>query len=161
MREIGIRLTILVALLAGVAGAQEYNGPPPEQADLPYLLHAENLVPTEKQEAREVDRNKETAYVINGAASPVRTPLAEPIFIILSEAVQPQDIQLYEMEIVKGNRETAFPKNRKKRGPRPKYLTYKRVEDDVYWIEVNEGLDNGQYCLTPRGANSVFCFAIY
>lgn len=147
--------------MAGVAAAQTYNGPPPEKSDTLYLLHAESLLETEHGQAREEVREKENAYVVAGASSPVRTPLAEPIFILKSEKIQPQDIQLYSMAVVKGNRETAFPKNRKKQPPRPRHLTYKQIKDNVYWIETNEYLDNGEYCLTPRGANDVFCFSIY
>ena len=62
---------------------------------------------------------------------------------------------------VKGQREIVFPQKPGKRTPRARYLTYKQVDGNVYWLEVNEILDNGQYCLTPRGANDVFCFEIY
>ena len=156
-----IRFSIVLLLLSGLSFAQEYNGPPPETADVPFLLHAEELIPVEVVEAREESRKKDTVYVISGVSSPAKTPLAEPIFILMSEELQPQQIQLFEVKVVKGNREIVFPQKRGKRTPRPRYLTYKQVEDNVYWIEVNEILDNGQYCLTPRGANDVFCFEIY
>ncbi len=155
------RLTALALFLAAAAFSQEYNGPPPEEADVPYLLHAANLVPIEKTMARQEDRKKDTAYVVSGASSPARTPLAEPIFIIKTGEIQPQDIQLYEMEVTKGQRETVFPNKPGKKTPRARYLTFRQLEGGVYWIEVNEFLDNGQYCLTPRGANDVFCFEVY
>ena len=160
-RSAAIALTLLLGAVAGYA--QDYNGPPPPKADVPYLLHAENLIETEHAVAQQEDRKKQTAHVIPGAASPVRTPLAEPIFILLSENLPPQNMQLYQMTVNKktGNRETVFPKKPGKRTPRPKHLTFKRVNDNVYWIEVNEVLDNGQYCLTPKGADDVFCFEIY
>ncbi len=159
LRLIGLVFLLLCASVTGFA--QEYDGPPPPVADVPYLLHAENLIETEKAVARQEDRKKDTAYVISGVSSPVRTPLAEPIFILLSEQVEPQRLQLYSMEIDNGNRETVFPKKPGKRGPRPHYLTFRRIQDDVYWVEVNEYLENGQYCLTPRGSNDVFCFEVY
>ena len=90
-----------------------------------------------------------------------RTPLAEPIFILLSEEISPEQLQLYSMKVVKGHRETAFPKNRKKRGPRPRHLLLKKLDENLFWIEANEYLDNGEYCLTPEGSNKVFCFQIY
>ena len=161
MGQFVIRYSILILLLAGLSYAQEYNGPPPEQADVPFLLHAENLIPVEATEARQESRKKDTVYIVPGTASPAKTPMAEPIFILLSEELQPQDIQLYEVKPVKGQREIVFPQRPGKRTPRARYLTYKRVEDNVYWLEANENLDNGQYCLTPRGSNSVFCFEIY
>lgn len=160
-RSAAIALTLVLG--AVVAGAQEYNGPPPPKADVPYLLHAENLVETEHAVARTEDRKKRTAYVISGATSPVRTPLAEPIFILLSDKIPPQNMQLYQMTINKktGDRETVFPKKQGRHTPRPKHLTFKRINDNVYWIEVNEVLENGQYCLTPKGVDDVFCFEIY
>ena len=33
--------------------------------------------------------------------------------------------------------------------------------ENLFWIEANEYLDNGEYCLTPEGSNKVFCFQIY
>jgi hypothetical protein len=152
---------ILILLLSGLAFGQEYNGPPPDEADMIYLLHAEKLIKTEAIQARQESRKKDTAYVVSGVASPVKTPLAEPIFILMSEDLSPQQIQLFEVSPVKGQREIVFPQRPGKKTPRPRYLTYKQVEGNVYWLEVNEILDNGQYCLTPRGANDVFCFEIY
>ncbi len=151
------------AILGAALGcfAQQYDGPPPPKADVPYLLHAENLIETEHAVAQEEMRKKHIAYVVPGERSPVRTPLAEPIFIILVDKVPPQAYRLYRMDVVKGHRETAFPKKPGKRGPRPRYLTFDRIKDNVYKIEANEYLENGQYCLTPQGANDVFCFEIY
>jgi hypothetical protein len=162
MRQAAISISLL-ALLAGCmsARAAEYDGPRPPKADVPYLLHASTLVETEASEARQEDRQKETAYVVAGASSPVRTPLAEPIFILLSESLKPEQFQLFDVQVVKGNRETVFPKDRKKRPPRPRYLTMRKLDENLFWLEVNEWLDNGQYCLTPQGANTVFCFEVY
>jgi hypothetical protein len=28
-------------------------------------------------------------------------------------------------------------------------------------VEVNEPLENGEYCLSPEGSNAVFCFSEY
>ncbi len=158
--RIPIPLTVLLLTAVGCF-AQNYDGDPPPKADVPYLLHAKNLIETEIIEAREEDRKKETAYVVPSASSPVRTPLAEPIFILLSEELSPQQFKLYDMKVQKGHRETAFPKNRKKKPPRSRYLKYNEVGENLYWIEVNEMLDNGEYCLTPDGSNSVFCFQVY
>lgn len=161
MRLCSVLSLLVLVFLAVSSNAQEYNGPPPEKADVVYLLHAENLVETEQAEARQEDRNNNTAYVLPGASSPARTPMAEPIFIIRSEKIQPQDLQLYSMDVEKGNREVVFPNKVGKRGPRARHLTFKRVEDEVYWVEANEWLENGQYCMTPKGANDVFCFEVY
>jgi hypothetical protein len=37
----------------------------------------------------------------------------------------------------------------------------KRLDDDLYWIEVNEYLENGEYCLSPQGSQAVYCFQVY
>jgi len=154
-------LGVLLAAFSVALYAQEYHGPPPPKADIPYLLHAEKLIETEVAEARPEDRKKVTAYVVPGAASPVRTPMAEPIFILLSEKIAPDQLRLYKMDVVNGHRETVFPKKRKKRPPRPRHLMLKKLEDNVYWIELNEWIENGEYCLTPQGSNQVFCFQVY
>ena len=31
----------------------------------------------------------------------------------------------------------------------------------LYRIDVNETLENGQYCLSPSGDNRVFCFEVF
>jgi len=35
------------------------------------------------------------------------------------------------------------------------------VSEGLYRLEVNESLENGEYGLTPEGANQVFCFQVY
>ncbi len=158
---------LAVALLAagGTAGyAQEYTGPPPPKADVPYLLHAEDLIETEVGEARVEERKKEVANITPGAASPVRTPLAEPIFILLSEELAPEDLRLYRLEVVKGQREVAFPNDQRRRirrGPHPLHLSMKQLDENLFWIEANEVLENGEYCLKPTGSQAVFCFQVY
>lgn len=149
-----------VVLLAS-ALAQKYDGPRPPKADLPYLQHADNLIETEAAEAREENRKDEIAYIVPGAASPARTPLAEPIFLFVSESIPAEKLALFAMQVRRGNREIAFPQRRKDRGPRPLRLAVRRLDDKLYRIEANETLENGQYCLSPEGSNKVFCFEVY
>src|ERR1019366_3461069 len=64
-----MRVRCLALCLAAVcaAAAQDYSGPQPPQTDLPYLKHAENLVPTEVLEAKEEKGKKDDfTYVIAG-----------------------------------------------------------------------------------------------
>src|ERR1700690_4600835 len=85
-----------VLLFAPVAGAADkYDGPRPPKADLPYLVHADNLIPTEAAEAKEESKKDETTYTMPGVSSPARTPMAEPIFIIESDRVLPDRLELY------------------------------------------------------------------
>lgn len=149
-----------VVLLAP-ALAQKYDGPRPPKPDLPYLQHADNLIETEAAEAREENRKDEIAYIVAGASSPARTPLAEPIFLFVSESIPAEKLALFAMQVRRGNREIAFPQRRKDRGPRPLRLSVRRLDDKLYRIEANETLENGQYCLSPEGSNKVFCFEVY
>jgi len=156
----------LLYLIPAAAGAQSrpkpYKGPRPEKADVPYLLHASNLMETESTEAKEEKRKDETAYVVEGASSPARTPLAEPIFLIRIEKLLPEKLELYKLTVKNGRREIVFPDNpRKRREIRPVHTVMSKLEEGLYRIEANEGLENGEYSLTPAGSNQVFLFQIY
>jgi hypothetical protein len=155
---------ILLAGLPLVALSQSsYQGPRPEKPDMLYLLHASNLIPTELSEAKEETRKDKTANVVQGASSPARTPLAEPIFLLESKDLQPEKIDLYAMDVRNGNREVVFSNDPRKRkdDPQPKRLIYTRLATGLYRIEVSEQLDNGEYCLSPAGSQKVFCFQVY
>jgi len=150
-----------VFAFAALASAQrDYTGPRPPKPDVPYLMHADNLVETEASEAREESRKNESTYTISGATSPARTPLAEPIFLFLSDKISPDSLGLFRLEVKGGNRQVVISK---KRGSHPLRLTATRLADKLYRIEVNEGmgLPNGEYSLSPEGSNQVFCFAVY
>ena len=84
-----MRYVFSLLLLATLAiGADEYTGPRPPKPDVPYLVHASNLIPTEATEASQEGKKDESTYTVQGAASPVRTPLAEPIFLLRSEKIK-------------------------------------------------------------------------
>lgn len=153
-------LCLFVAALA--LAADKYAGPRPPKPDLPYLLHADNLIPTETNEAHQQTRGKDTVYVIPGPASPARTPLAEPIFLFWSEKIPPESLELYRLEVKGGNRQIVFPE-KKKDQPRPYRIIVTRLDEKLYRLEVSErfGLENGPYSLTPAGSNQVFCFDVY
>jgi hypothetical protein len=50
---------------------------------------------------------------------------------------------------------------RKKKNPVPYTLTIKNLGDNVYRLEVNESLPNGEYSISPPDSNQAFCFAVY
>jgi hypothetical protein len=161
-----LRTAILVAAgllaLSGAGLAQKkYSGPRPPKPDIPFLLHADNLIPTEVGEAREEKRKSETIASIPGASSPVRTPLAEPIFLLESAKIGPGQLELWKLESKSGARQLVVPDKPKKSGPRPLRLVVTRLDDTLYRVEVNEVLENGEYSLSPRGSNQVFCFQVY
>jgi hypothetical protein len=153
-------MTVMVVSNA-LTAADKYTGPRPAKADVPYLLHAENLVETEIGEAKEESRKDGKVYTLSGAASPVRTPLAEPIFLIRVEKLNPDKLALYPLEVKNGSREVYFPDRPKKNSVRPVHTMVTRVADGLYRLEANEGLENGEYALSPEGTNQVFAFQIY
>jgi hypothetical protein len=98
-------------------------------------------------------------YVISGAASTARTPLASPIFLFQSEKIPPEALELYRLETKNGRRElTVSPK----RPPRLIRVNVTRLTPDrLYRIETDESLTPGEYSLSPKGANTAFRFQIY
>ncbi|MCX7602464.1 MAG: hypothetical protein N2036_00165, partial [Bryobacteraceae bacterium] len=62
-----------------------------------------------------------------------------------------------------GSRTLTFPEGgrRRKDGPKPVFLLVTMLEPGLYRVEVNEPLEDGEYCLSPEGSNDVFCFSEY
>ena len=154
------RIFATLLLCVSAACAQKYSGPRPPKADIPYLLHADNLVETETAQAREEDAKNEVTFVIAGDHSPARTPLGSPIFLLVTDELQPNRLQLYHLTTRNGQREILFSR-KKKQVARPVRLNVTRLDETLYRIEVDEILENGQYSLTPEGSNDVFCFEVY
>jgi len=152
-------LTALVCTSFGLS--QKYSGPEPPKPDIPYLVHADDLVETEVTEAKEDDRKDDMIYVVQGTSSPARTPLAEPIFLIKTEKLSADKLEIYQLEAKDGSRRIVFPKKKKKDAPRPMRTIITKLADGLYRIEANEALENGEYSLTPAGSNQVFCFQVY
>src|SRR5579864_1399345 len=85
-------------LLAFCAQAEKYSGPKPPKPDVPYLVHADNLVETEVLEAKEQKGKKDVVtYLIPGANSTAKTPLASPIFLIQADKIAADKLQLYQL----------------------------------------------------------------
>ena len=148
-------------ILAAVVFAQKYSGPKPPKPDMVYLVHADNLIATDVSEAKQDTKKNEIMYTVSGVNASARTPLAEPIFLMESEKLQPTSLELYRFEVKNGHREVTMVQKRTRGGPRPLRLTVTRVEGKLYRIEADEQLENGQYGLSPNGSNSVFCFEVY
>jgi hypothetical protein len=154
-------LPVAIVILHGQA---KYAGPKPSKPDLPYLVHADNLVETEATEAKE-EKGKgkdEIIYVVAGASSPAKTPLSAPILLIQTAKLQAERLQLYKLETKNGRREISFSPKSKNKNARPLIINVNRLTpDNVYKIEVDVSLENGEYALTPEGSNQVFCFSVY
>ncbi len=153
-----ISLALLVA--ASLTAADKYTGPVPPKPDIPYLLHASTLVETEVANARQEGKKNDT-FVIPGASSPARTPLAEPIFIIDARNIQPDTFELYRMDVKGGNREVSLSSNRRRGGSRALHLAVKPLGGHLYRVEADEALEDGEYALSPSGDNHAYCFEIY
>ena len=152
------RLSFLLLLPELALAADKYDGPRPPQPDMLYPVHADNLVPTEAVEAKE----ESGVYNVPGATSPARTPLAEPIFLIQSDKVLPERLELYRWEIKGGRRELAIGKGGKRKGgARALHLSVNKLDGRLYKVEASEPLDNGEYSLSPNDSNKVFCFEVY
>ena len=133
----------------------------PEKPDVPYLLHGQELVELPVGEAVDESTEKEGRYAVAGAGSSVRTPFASPTFLFRAEAIDPRVVQLYPFEVVNGRREI-FLRKKKKVLVEPFRLSVLPAEQEgVVQLRVNDGLEDGEYCLTPEGTNAVFCFAVY
>ena len=76
------RICLIGIVLLGGLAAQKYSGPRPAKPDLPYMVHADNLVETEVSEAKEEKRKDDLAYIVAGASSSAKTPLAAPAFLL-------------------------------------------------------------------------------
>jgi hypothetical protein len=156
------RLWVLL-LIAFAAHAQKYSGPVPEKADLPYLVQADNLIPTEAATAQEQKTKKkdETLYVIAGAGSSAKTPLASPILLLKTKELVAEKLELYKLDVKSGHREITIRTGKKGASPEPLRIDVKRLGDDLFRLEVGVSLANGQYSITPQGSNDVFCFEVF
>jgi hypothetical protein len=141
------------------ATAQKYDGPRPPKPDVPYLKHADTLIPTEAVMAKEEKKKDDTTYLIDGANSTAKTPLASPIFLMQAGKLPPDKLALYKLEIKDGRREILFPA---KKPPQAIRIVVTRLSSDGLWkIEVDESLEPGEYSLSPQGSDQVFCFQVF
>ena len=150
-------LSGLIVSLAAVA----QDIPKPPKPDVPFLIHAGNLVETETNEATDESTEKETRYAVSGATSPARTPLALPELAMMPESVDPGLLELYRFEPVNGRREILLKKKRKIVAEPYHITALPTDEKGVYRIRVAQTLTPGEYCLTPQGANAVYCFTVF
>jgi hypothetical protein len=160
------RYTLLWLAAALAAPAQKYNGPRPPKPDIVYLKHASDLLPVEMLEAKEEKKGDAITYVLEGASSPVSTPLASPIFLMVADKLPPESLELYKLETRNGRREITMSPKKPGRAIR---VEISRLTNDQLWrLEVNESLEPGEYAFTPganerqgwKGSDQVFCFQV-
>jgi hypothetical protein len=153
------RIVWLAVAAALAAPAQKYDGPVPPKPDLPYLKHASNLIPTEAAVAKEEKKKDDSTYIVDGSSSPVRTPLASPIFLMKSDKLLPRDLELFKFDVKSGHRELFYPARKPPQAIR--IVVTKLSSDGVWKIEVDESLEPGEYSLSPQPSNQVFCFQVF
>jgi hypothetical protein len=156
-----IRWLILLLLSAIAAWGQKYTGPRPPKPDVVYLVHADNLIPLETADAKQETKKDEVTFVVSGAASPARTPLAEPIFLLESDKIQAEHLELYRMDVKNGRREVSMSKSRRRTGGKALRMSVTPLGGNLYRLEASEVLENGEYSLSPNDSNAVFCFEVY
>jgi hypothetical protein len=153
--------SVTLFLFCGLASAQKYDGPRPPKKDMIYIVHADNLVPTETSDAKEEGKKGESVYTFAGATSASRTPLAEPIFILDSDNIKADSVELYRMDVKSGHREVKVTGGSKRYGNKALRLQVTKLDRGLYKLEASETLEPGEYALLPTGASHVFCFEVY
>jgi hypothetical protein len=156
-----MRHFVLGLLLVSAMFAQKYKGPTPEKPDLPYILHGDSLVATDVLEAQQETRKDLQIYWVPGATANAKTPLAGPIFLIQTEKLAVDRMQLYPFEVKNGRREVAINPKKPKDSAKPARLNLIKLGDALFRIEVVDSLPGGEYGLTPDGSNQVFCFQVF
>ena len=141
--------------------ASKYTGPRPPKADVLYLLHADNLLETETVVAKEETRKDAGVAIIPGTSSPAKTPLAEPIFLLKSNQVLPGKLAAYKFEVKNGNREVVIAHKKQKNVAKPIHLQVTKLDDNLYRVEIDQPLENGEYTISPEGSNDTFNFQVY
>ena len=96
-----------------------------------------------------------------GASSPVKTPLAEPIFLIKTDKLAVDKLAAFKLDVKNGQREVVISAKKLKNMKPPIHLTVTRLDDRLYRVEVDEVLENGEYSLSPDGSDETFSFQIY
>src|SRR5229473_2358092 len=129
-----LRSSLIAMLCLTALTAQKYSGPRPPKHDV--------------------------AYVVAGASSSARTPLAGPAFIFQSDKIPADKLQLYRFDVKNGQREVVTS-HKGKAIAHPRRINVNPLGGGLFKIEVDEHLDNGEYGLTPEDSNQVFCFQVY
>jgi len=154
----------LFAFSACALFAQQKSGPKPTQTDLPYLLEADKLIPTEAQTVTRSGSKDDETLSVKGSASKARTPLPEPIFLFSAGKISPENFELIRFQVSSSQRQW----NRKQQSnpnsiepDEPLRLTLRPVGNGVTRIEAAEMLSPGEYALMPRGGDTAFCFTVF
>jgi hypothetical protein len=156
-------LLTLALAIAVITFAQKGAVPKPPKSDLPYLLEAEKLIPTD---ATPATRSKDDESItVSGISSSARTPLPEPIFVFSAGQIKATDFELIQFDVANGRRQRSKARQqRSNKDEEPEEilrLTLRPVGEGLVRIEAAEMLNPGEYALIPRGKNTAFCFTVF
>ncbi len=154
-----MRIVLASALLFGCLSLTAQDLPAPPKKDVPYIIHATNLLEVEQNTATAEEDKKQLIYFVPGATSGVTTPLAFPEFLFAPDQIGAKSLELYRFEPVKGRREILIRK-KKKNVAKPYFIDILPQAEGVVKIRVDGSLSPGEYCLTPTGSDKVFCFTV-
>src|SRR5215203_2126585 len=138
------RFAFALLTCSALFAAEKYNGPRPPKADLPYLVHADNLIETEVGKAQSSEKKDTVVATLPGAASPMKTPMSEPVFLIKTDKLLVDKLQAYRLEVKNGQREVVVDAKKLKNVQRPIHLQVTKLDDKLYRVEVDEILENGE-----------------
>jgi hypothetical protein len=159
-----LRFTCALLLMAGFAfgqaKAKKYNGPRPDGDATVYLLHASRLLPLEVGQAVEEKQKDGSLNYVNGPTASTETPIPEPVFLVRDGKIAATKLVLWRLQSKKGRRELFLPVPSKmnKNSARPVRTTITPLEPGLFRVEVQEILEPGEYCFSPDGSMSSFCF---
>jgi hypothetical protein len=157
-------MTVFGSAAEIVAAQQKGAEPKPPKKDLPYLLEAEKLIPTDPQPATRSNSKDDQTITVAGASSPARTPLPEPIFLFLPGQIDATQFELIQFQISNGRRQWSKSKQEHPDNDEPQEilrLTLRPLGNGVIRIEAAEMLSPGEYALIAKGQNTAFCFTVF
>ncbi len=149
------------ALFSNLYSAEKYSGPMPKKKDVLYLVHGDNLIETEVVSAQQTAGKEGDVFSVPGAASPVRTPLAEPIFLLAADKISPEALGLFRFDVLNGQRQIILSGKKRKATNRQYHISLRPYEGGLYRVEAAEALEGGEYSISPEGSNITFCFAVF
>ena len=152
---------LLCAISPKLYAAEKYSGPLPKKKDVLYLVHGDNLIQTEVVAAQQSSQKDGDVFSVPGAASPVRTPLPEPIFLLAADKISPETLGLFRFDVLNGQRQIILSGKKRKATNKQYHLSVRPYEGGVYRVEAAEALESGEYSISPEGSNTTFCFAVF
>jgi hypothetical protein len=141
--------------------AEKYSGPQPRKKDVLYLVHGDNLIETEVATAQQSSAKDSDVFSVPGAASPVRTPMAEPIFLLAADKISPETLGLFRFDVLNGQRQIILSGKKRKATNKQYHLSLRPYEGGLFRVEAAEALEPGEYSISPEGSNTAFCFSVF